>query len=126
MDRTYYPRGAGSLEVVARRVSDCLAYEGMMAIPEHFESFSLADHRRRSRLHPELNWEDACPAYALALATHDAYEGHWNLAVDDELEAQWDELRGVSTMEWPVARLIVREAWSWLSQREGALEPVRH
>ncbi len=126
MDRISYPQRAGSLEQVTRRVSDCLAYEGMMSIPEDFEAFSMADHRRRSRLHPDLDWADACPAYALALATHDAYGGRLSLSVDDELEAQWDELRGGSTMDWPVARLIVREAWRWLAQREVAPEPMRH
>ena len=116
----------GALDSAAQRVSDCLDYEAPMPVPAAFEAFSLTDHRRRARLHPELRWEDASPAYALALATHDDYHGRLNLAADDELEAQWDELRGGSRMEWPVARVIVRESWRWLAARQDEDSGVRH
>lgn len=126
MDRIRLSHNPAALDLAHQRVAECLAYEGMMEIPEQFEVFSQHDHLRRSRLHPDLSWEDACPAYALALATHDAYGGRMSLSTDDELEAQWDELRGGSTMEWSVARLIVREAWRWLAQQEDLTPTVRH
>lgn len=109
-------------ELARRQVADCLADEDARAIPADFAAFGLADYRRRARLHPDIGWEDACPAYALALATHDAYDGRMDLSADDALEAQWEELRSVSSMPWPVARLLVREAWRWLSQRREEQE----
>jgi hypothetical protein len=126
MQRLRPVRSNPSLKGTARRVMDCLAYDGMMEVPEDFEAFSQADHRRRARLRPDLAWADACPAYALALATHDAYSGRMSLSADDELEAQWDELRGGSHMEWPVARMIVREAWRWLAALQDDATALRH
>jgi len=126
MQRLRPVRTSPSVRGTAQRLSDCLAYEGMMDIPDEFEAFSQADHRRRARLHPDLAWDDACPAYALALATHDAYQGRLSLSADDELEAQWDELRGASSMDWTVARVIVREAWRWLATQQDDVAPMHH
>lgn len=126
MQRLRSVRPVSRFHGVAQRVSECLAYEDMMAIPAEYEAFSVTDHRRRIRLHPELSWEDTCPAYALALATHDAYHGRLGLGADDELEAQWDELRGGSAMDWPVARVIIREAWRWLGAQPAERSALRH
>lgn len=126
MQRLRPVRNTPSIKGAAQRLSDCLAYDGMMDIPDEFEAFSQADHRRRVRLHPELAWHDACPAYALALATHDAYHGRMSLSADDELEAQWEELRGNSSMDWTVARVIVREAWRWLASQQEEAVALRH
>lgn len=126
MQRLRPVRSVPTIQSTAQRLSDCLAYDGMMEIPEDFEAFSQSDHRRRVRLHPQLAWQDACPAYALALATHDAYHGRLSLSADDELEAQWDELRGASSMDWTVARLIVREAWRWLASQQDEAVALRH
>lgn len=126
MQRLRPVRSSPTIKSTAQRLSDCLAYDGMMAIPEDFEAFSHADHNRRARLRPDLAWQDACPAYALALATHDVYHGRLSLSADNELEAQWDELRGASNMDWTVARMIVREAWRWLAAQQEDATALRH
>jgi hypothetical protein len=126
MQRLRPDRSTPTIKRTAQRLSDCLAYDGMMDIPQDFEAFSRADHQRRARLRPQLAWQDACPAYALALATHDAYHGRLSLSADDELEAQWDELRGGSSMDWSVARVIVREAWRWLAAQQDEAAAVHH
>lgn len=126
MQRLRPVRTSPSLRGTAQRLTDCLAYEDMMDIPDEFEAFSKADHLRRARLRPQLAWEDACPAYALALATHDAYQGRLSLTADDELEAQWDDLRGASNMDWTVARVIVRETWRWLATQQDEANALPH
>lgn len=83
----------------------------MFDVPEAFEVWSVTDFKRRRACSPELMWVDACPAYALALATHEAYAQTHIQESDNELDAQWDELRGHSNLDWKWARQIVSGAW---------------
>ncbi|HEY5973013.1 MAG TPA: hypothetical protein VIT22_13830 [Pseudoxanthomonas sp.] len=93
------------------RVEDCLAYPSMFEVPAAFEVWSVADCRRRRAHDPALMWVDACPAYALAMATHAAYADSLDPDAEEELDAQWDELRGHSNLDWDQAREIVMNAW---------------
>ncbi len=93
------------------RVEDCLAYPSMFEVPEAFEVWSVADFQRRRARDSALMWVDACPAYALAMATHATYANCTDQDAEDELDAQWDELRGHSNLDWHRAREIVVDAW---------------
>lgn len=96
------------------RVEDCLAYPSMFEVPDAFEVWSVADFKQRRVRDPALMWVDACPAYALALATHAAYGPCPETACPEtkgELDAQWDELRGHSNLGWHRAQGIVEDAW---------------
>ncbi|MEO8365467.1 MAG: hypothetical protein ABI538_04595 [Pseudoxanthomonas sp.] len=105
------------------RVEDCLAYPSMFDVPEAFEVWSVADFKRRRACNAALMWVDACPAYALAVATHAMYGHAVMLESDDELDAQWDELRGHSNLDWQRAREIVLGAWSALDNLALASPP---
>ncbi|PZQ20879.1 MAG: hypothetical protein DI562_21265 [Stenotrophomonas acidaminiphila] len=46
-------------------VAHCLPYPGMTPIPDGFDAFARQDAARA-----EMEWGDACPAYALGLITY--------------------------------------------------------
>ncbi|MEL1266243.1 hypothetical protein [Pseudoxanthomonas putridarboris] len=88
---------------------------------DRFAAFSTHDYLRRIRLHPEMSWEDACHAYALAAATHPDYGGQLDLDAEGELENQWELLRGDAGPDWSIARTLLRETWRWL---DGSIGPA--
>ena len=104
----------------AGKVRNCLPWNGMSRIPPAFEAFA-AEHFRALNEREDLSWSDACPAYALGYLTHTAYGPALDPDEAWELEAQWDELRGTSALDWPEALSIVREAWAYLAIRKTPL-----
>lgn len=95
--------------IAGHAVERCLPYPGMTAIPAGYSHFAQRDALRRG-----LEWDEACPAYALAAITVGAYA----LPQDDEaMETLWDELGGASRSVWPEMRPLVREGWYWLEQQ---------
>lgn len=114
MDRIKYRDQLESLKKSRGKVAQCSSFRDTAQASDDFEAFSAADYGRRVRLHPEVAWDDACSAYALALASYEAHDGTLDLTTEHELEAQWDELRGPAEVSWPVVRTMVREAWRWL------------
>ncbi|MFY2763505.1 hypothetical protein [Arenimonas sp. MALMAid1274] len=103
-----------SAHALAGRVRQCLPWDGMSRIPEAYERFA-GQHFLALNEREDLDWKDACPAYALGYLTHTAYGPVADREATAELEAQWDELRGVSRLDWPEAYAIVREAWAYLA-----------
>lgn len=125
MDRIKYRDQLESLKKARGRVAQCIAFKDTAPASNDFEAFSATDYGRRVRLHPEVAWEDACSAYALALASYDVHDGTLDLRAESELEAQWDALHTSSDIGWPVVRTMVREAWRWLDDHRTALA-TRH
>jgi hypothetical protein len=120
MDRIKYRDQLESLKKTRGRVAQCVGFRDTAQAPNDFEAFSAADYGRRVRLHPEVAWDDACSAYALALASYEAHDGMLDLSTEHELEVQWEALRGPSEVRWPVVRTMVREAWRWLDDHRPA------
>jgi hypothetical protein len=85
---------------------------------DEFAAFTAYDYGRRRRLHPDVDWEDACRAYAFAAAAHAEHAGALDLDTELRLEGQWDRLRGDAGPDWPVARTLLREAWRWLDEHD--------
>ena len=78
-------------------------------VPAAYEAFCRSHFASVRRLRPELAWDDARPAYALALAAHAVLCE----ALDDEREqllaAHWDTLRGESRLDWARARPLLAD-----------------
>jgi len=90
-------------------VERCLPYPGMTQVPADYSAFAQADSQGQ-----EQDWNDLCPAYALALLTHRVYR----LPDDDvDMETLWNELGGESTKLWADVSSVVQRAWVWLDQR---------
>lgn len=78
-------------------------------VPPAYESFCRSHFASVRRLHGELRWDDARPAYALALAAHAVLCD----ALDDEREQllaqHWEQLRGGSRLDWARARPLLAD-----------------
>ncbi len=101
---------------LAGAVDACLPFSGMTTVPAAYDRFARA-HFHRSPL-KAVSWPDACPAYALAWLTHAAYGPDPDAAGECELQLQWQDLQGLSNLQWHEARAILRDAWAWLSRHE--------
>jgi hypothetical protein len=93
-----------------------VAQQTMMDVPASYDEFCRTHFSSVKRLHPELNWDDACPAYAIALSAHALLcEG---LDGDREtlLEANWPRIRGQSNLDWKQARTLIADGCSALAR----------
>ncbi len=87
-------------------VSDCLPYSGIAQVPAVLDHLA-AEHEKAEG----LEWDDVCPAYALAVITH----GDYRLPSDDDpMQVLWNEVGGESRLVWHQVRDLVAEAWRWL------------
>jgi hypothetical protein len=88
----------------------------LLEVPVAYDQFCRSHFASVQRLHPELAWEDACPAYAVALSAHAVLFD----ALDEEREAQlaanWLQLRGQSGLDWQQARSLVADGCSALAR----------
>lgn len=95
-------------------VAECLPYPGMTPIPYGFDTFARQDAARSG-----FEWDDVCPAYALALIS----KGSYTLPADeDDMQVLWDELGGNSTQLWEHVRPVVMSGWAWLDRHPLSLE----
>jgi len=90
--------------------------ERLVDVPPAYESFCRSHFASVRRVRPDLDWNDARPAYALALAAHAVLCE----ALDDEREnllaAHWERLRGDSRLDWPRARPLLADGCRALSR----------
>lgn len=89
---------------------------GGKAVAENFDP-TLVDEHWRDRYDSEpyydegLTYEDYSPAYQLGAQSRLAAESANFDELEDELAAQYEEIRGVSRLEWDKARHAVRASW---------------
>jgi hypothetical protein len=88
----------------------------LMDIPPAYDQFCRAHFGAVRRTHPELTWEDVCPAYAIALSAHAVLCVSLDHAYERALETNWPELRGGSALSWPQARTIIADGCSALNR----------
>ena len=61
------------------------------------------------RVHAELDWDDARPAYAIALAAHAVLCEVLDEDREQLLAAHWERIRGRSSLDWAQARPLVAD-----------------
>ncbi|MCX7041582.1 MAG: hypothetical protein NT117_02620 [Gammaproteobacteria bacterium] len=93
-----------------------LPHESLMDVPTSYDGFCRSHFSSVRRTHPEMNWDDARPAYAVALAAHAVLCE----ALDDQHEARlaanWEDIRGGSALDWSQARLLIADGCRALSR----------
>jgi hypothetical protein len=104
------------LETESDFVDTCLPYAEMTSISPAYERFAR-EHFAALQLRG-ISWADACPAYALAWLTHAAYGPTLDDTSEWELRLQWQDLQGISNLNWREARALLRDAWTWLGRGE--------
>ena len=90
--------------------------QSLMDIPPAYDQFCRAHFGAVKRTHPELTWDDACPAYAIALSAHAVLCKSLDHTYEQALERNWPQLRGQSTLAWPQARTIIADGCSALNR----------
>ena len=83
--------------------------ERLVDVPPAYESFCRSHFASVRRVRPELDWNDARPAYALALAAHAVLCEALDDEREDLLAAHWDRLRGGSQLDWARARPLLAD-----------------
>lgn len=78
-------------------------------VPAAYEAFCRHHFASVRRLRPELAWDDARPAYALALAAHAVLCEALDDGREQLLAAHWDALRGDSRLDWARARPLLAD-----------------
>ena len=90
--------------------------QSLMDVPRAYDLFCRSHFTSVRRIHPELTWDDACPAYAVALSAHAVL----CIALDEEREQQlksnWEHIRGHSNLDWSQARTLVADGCSALDR----------
>jgi hypothetical protein len=90
--------------------------QALLEVPPAYEQFCRSHFTSVRRLHPELSWDDACPAYAVALSAHAALCDELDAGRESQLAAHWDRIRGASRLEWPQAASLVADGCSALAR----------
>jgi hypothetical protein len=90
--------------------------QALLDVPSAYEQFCRSHFASVKRLHPQLEWNDACLAYAVALSAHAVLCDELGEETERRLGEAWPKLRGESTLEWPQARGLVADGCSALAR----------
>lgn len=88
----------------------------LMDVPLAFDAFCRSHFAAVKRIHPALTWEDACPAYAIALSAHASLHVELDQAREQQLEQSWEDIRGQSGLAWTQARPLIADGCSALDR----------
>ena len=89
-------------------------------IPFAYDQFCRTHFTSVKRLHPEIAWDDACPAYAVALFAHALLCVELNAEREKLLEQHWPRICGQSTLVWQQARSFIADGCKALAR----LDPI--
>ena len=93
-----------------------LEQQALLDVPPAYEQFCRSHYASVRRLHPELDWQDACPAYAVALSLHAALCNELDEGRERLLAAHWERIRGGSRLAWRQAATLVADGCSALAR----------
>jgi hypothetical protein len=90
-------------------LADAAPHESLMDVPRSYDAFCRAHFASVRRIHPELDWDDARPAYTIALAAHAVLCEALDEEREQALADHWEQIRGRSTLGWAQARPLVAD-----------------
>ena len=94
--------------------------QSLMDVPAAYDLFCRTHFTSVKRLHPGLSWEDACPAYAIALSAHAVLCVALDIGREQQLEMHWPEIRGASRLSWSEGRPLIADGCKALAR----LDPI--
>lgn len=105
-------------EVAQTSPGDALTaiHQSSMDVPVAYDQFCRSHFASVKRLHPELSWDDACPAYAIALSAHAVLCVALDEGREAQLELNWPLIRGQSNLAWSQARPLIADGCSALAR----------
>jgi hypothetical protein len=93
-----------------------IEHQALLEVPPAYDQFCRSHFASVRRLHPEMSWQDACPAYAVALSLHAALCDALDQARELLLAQHWERIRGGSRLEWRRAAPLVADGCSALAR----------
>lgn len=90
-------------------LADAAPNESLMDVPRSYDAFCRAHFASVRRIHPELDWDDARPAYTIALAAHAVLCEALDEEREQVLATHWHHIRGGSSLSWAQARPLVAD-----------------
>ena len=93
-----------------------LPHEALMDVPAAYDGFCRSHFSSVRRMHPELTWDDARPAYAVALSAHAVLCEALDEQNESQLAVHWDAIRAGSNLSWLQARALVSDGCRALSR----------
>lgn len=97
-------------------LADRPPHESLMDVPTSYDGFCRSHFSSVRRTHPEINWDDARAAYAIALAAHAVLCEALDEQHEARLAANWQDIRGSSRLDWSQARLLIADGCRALSR----------
>jgi len=91
-------------------------HQALLDVPQDYEQFCRSHFASVRRLHPEVDWSDACPAYAVALSLHASLCDALDENREQLLAKHWHRIRGNSRLEWRSAATLVADGCSALAR----------
>lgn len=91
-------------------------HQSLLHVPSSYDLFCRAHFASVRRLHPDLSWENACPAYAVALSAHAALCIELDAALEQQLHTHWSQIRGRSRLPWSQAVRLIADGCSALNR----------
>lgn len=107
---------AGHLPEASSPAEPRPGYQSLLHVPSSYDLFCRAHFASVKRLHPELSWENACPAYAVALSAHAALCVELDVALEQQLQTHWLQIRGPSRLPWAQAVRLIADGCSALNR----------
>lgn len=90
--------------------------QALLDVPPAYEQFCRSHFASVRRLRPDLTWEDACPAYAVALSAHAVLCDSLDVEREQLLAQDWERIRGNSRLDWRQASSLVADGCSALAR----------
>ena len=90
--------------------------QALLDVPPAYDQFCRSHFTSVRRLHPEISWDDACPAYAIALSAHASLCDALDPEREQLLARHWASIRGASRLEWRQTSGLVADGCSALSR----------
>jgi hypothetical protein len=91
-------------------------HQALLDVPPAYDQFCRSHFASVKRLHPDLEWIDACHAYAVALSAHAVLCDALDEDCERRLAEHWPRLRGESRLDWRQARGLVADGCSALAR----------
>jgi len=88
----------------------------LLDVPAAFEQFCRSHFASVKRLHPEIEWGDACLAYAVALSAHAVLCDALGEEQERRLARAWPRLSRDAKLQWQQARSLVADGCSALAR----------
>jgi hypothetical protein len=98
------------------QAGDRVPQPALLDVPYAYEQFCRSHFASVKRLHPEVEWSEACLAYAVALSAHALLCDALGEEQERRLAQAWPRLCGDAQLPWKQARSLVADGCSALAR----------